>query len=475
MNKKRRILALTGFILFVLNFPNPLEVPACSTFKLQKGAELIYGHNLNANGMDVPGLIFINKRGTFKTGRTWSELINKDRLNPSALAWISRYGSVTFNTFGKDLPDGGMNEAGLYIWEMGLGNAEVVYPKNSALPKLNQMNWMQYVLDNFSTLDEVLPSAHEIEIDGWGWHYFVGDRLGRCASVEFINGKVVVHQGDALPVPGLFNMPYDREVEWSRYFKGFGGSYEPVLNDPCVPRFVKTAVMLRDYHSTQNAVEYGFAMLKNLTVNETPDWSVLIDARKGNVYFRTSPFPKIKRFSMNRFDFSNHGPALSLNMDIKNGGDVSGQFQPFTFERIRSLIASLALPEGFTGMGGLSREEFVSRLTDQPRAAALPDRQYFRGVWKSKAEAPTEKGEWELKLFAENDAVFGTISHAKGHADKTAIAHMQMIGDNLSFTFKSIRDKRIFATKAILAGAKMNMHLLTIEGDYDDVVLEKQN
>ncbi len=31
-----------------------------------------------------------------------------------------------------------MNEAGLYIWEMGLGGAETVYPKNNALPKLNQ-------------------------------------------------------------------------------------------------------------------------------------------------------------------------------------------------------------------------------------------------------------------------------------------------------------------------------------------------
>jgi hypothetical protein len=34
------------------------------------------------------------------------------------LSWISRYGSVTFSTFGKDMTDGGVNEVGLYIWEM---------------------------------------------------------------------------------------------------------------------------------------------------------------------------------------------------------------------------------------------------------------------------------------------------------------------------------------------------------------------
>jgi choloylglycine hydrolase len=137
------------------------DLLACSTIKLQHGPELLYGHNLNNNGSDIPGLVFINKRDVFKTGRSWSELINKDQSNPSTAAWISRYGSVTFNTFGKDLPDGGMNEAGIYIWEMGLSNSEVVYPKDASLPNLNQMHWMQYILDTAATLDEALaPGGH---------------------------------------------------------------------------------------------------------------------------------------------------------------------------------------------------------------------------------------------------------------------------------------------------------------------------
>ena len=162
---------------------------ACSTFKLQKGNALLYGHNLNQPGMDVPGMVFINKRGVFKVGRSWSEMITPERSKPSTSSWISRYGSVTFSTFGRDMPDGGVNEAGLYIWEM---NDDTEYPKNDSLPKLVQMNWMQYVLDNFATLDEAVASASEFEIDGWGWHFFVGDAQGRCAAVEFIKGKLVV-------------------------------------------------------------------------------------------------------------------------------------------------------------------------------------------------------------------------------------------------------------------------------------------
>ena len=129
----------------------PISTFACSTFKLQKGNKLIYAHNLNQGDLGVPGMIFVNKRGVFKLGRTWSELTTADREDPSSFSWISRYGSVTFNAFGRDLPDGGMNETGLFIWEM---NEDPEYPVNTGKPKLDQMNWMQYVLDNCSTTEE---------------------------------------------------------------------------------------------------------------------------------------------------------------------------------------------------------------------------------------------------------------------------------------------------------------------------------
>jgi choloylglycine hydrolase len=240
---KLKLNLLTLFLLLI-SFGNFQQATACSSFKLQKGEKLVYGHNLNQGDLDVPGLIFINKRGIFKTGRTWREIFTKERLNSSSFAWISRYVPITFNMFGKDLPDGGMNEEGLFVWEMG---DDTQYPKNKDLPKLNQMSWMQYILDNCRTIDEAVKTASEFEIDGWGWHFFVGDAQGNNAAIEFIGGKVVVHKGNDMP-PGLFNEPYEREMEVLRYFKGFGGDYVPDLNDSKVLRVVKTAVMTRDYN-----------------------------------------------------------------------------------------------------------------------------------------------------------------------------------------------------------------------------------
>ncbi|NQV42020.1 MAG: hypothetical protein HQ506_06665, partial [Candidatus Marinimicrobia bacterium] len=232
---------------------------ACSTFKLQKGDGLVYGHNLNEGEIGVPGLLFINQRGIFKTGRSWSELTTKEEINPSKHTWISRYGSLTFNCFGKDLPDGGMNEAGLVIWEM---SQDIEYPKNDSLPKLAQMNWMQYILDNYDTVDEAIQCAHDFQIDGWGWHYFVGDKTGNTAAISFIEGQVVVNHDEDMPIPALFNSPYAREMELLNYYQDFGGSYPIDIHDPKIPRFVRTAKMIEQYKPSRNIVKYGVKMLK---------------------------------------------------------------------------------------------------------------------------------------------------------------------------------------------------------------------
>ncbi len=421
--------------LSVLLLP-PLARPlgACSTVRLQAGKELIYGHNLNANGLDVPGLVFVNPRGIFKTGRSWMELVTRGRKNPSSLAWISRYGSVTFNAFGRDLPDGGMNEAGLFVWEMGLSNEEVVYPKNDSLPRLNQMQWMQYVLDNFSSLEEAVACAREIEIDGWGWHFFLGDAEGNCAAIDFVSGRVVVHRGADMPVPGLFNALYSREVEWSRYFQGFGGTYEVRLDDPRVPRFVKAARLLREYDPSRDPVAYGFQLLDRLFVTETADWSVLFDLRRQTVHFRTSRNRAIKRFSISAFDFSNSGPLRVLDIDIPEPGDVTSRFAPLDPRKLASFISSLPIPDGFFEGGGLKKEEAVGNLATHTDRARTSESQFFAGTWRT----PANPGKaFEIRLRTREEAVYGEIATGENLSDRFPLRHIRMIGNRMAFTFRS--------------------------------------
>lgn len=479
MNNLLNKIIFPFIIVLFLIFSPYQKLSACSTFKLQKGNELIYGHNLNYGDIGVPGLIYINKRGIFKLGRTWSELTTKDRLNPSSHSWISKYGSVTFNAFCRDFPDGGMNEIGLYIWEM---NEDGDYPKREGLPQVYELNWMQYVLDHYSTVDEVVQGASEINIEGPGKHYFVGDARGNCVAIAFIDGNIVVNKNQTMPVPGLFNTPYNRELKILKYYRGFGGFYEPVLNDYKVPRFVKTAVMLRDYDPTQNAVEYGFQMLDNLKVFDVAEWSIIFDAVSRDVYFRTRLNRQIKHFSMDKIDFSNNCDVLILNMDIEEGGDVLDQFHTYTNEEAVTFMEKRLvpiLPKKLFTSGGLTVKEFLDRFSTHSDGASLSANQFFRGVWKSKAGR--NKGDREITVILETkkDAVSGKIFISRKADSWFECDHLQLIGNRLKFTFR-IKDRMfkegfIVEGDAVIKKNRMELELSGIEELLGGFTLYKQH
>jgi penicillin V acylase-like amidase (Ntn superfamily) len=476
MRKEYILIGGISCIALALILLMPHQLSACSTFKLQRGDGLIYGHNLNQGDIGVPGLVFINKKSIFKLGRTWSELTTKERLNPSSHCWISRYGSVTFNALGRDLPDGGMNEVGLYIWEM---NEDGDYPKNDSLPILYELNWMQYILDNYSTVEEAIRCASEIEVEGPGKHFFVGDAQGNCAAVAFIEGKVVVNTGENMPVPGLFNTPYKRELELLKYYKGFGGLYEPDLSDPRVPRFVKTAVMIRDYEPEQNIVDYGFEMLDTLKVFDVPEWSVVFDVRKRRVYFKTRINPEIKSFSMDEVDFSNSSPVLIVNMDIKEGGDVLDKFHPYTNEEMRDFIKELIfpiLPEELFTRGGITLDEYLERTSTHSDTAALAEKQFFKGVWRNKPDKVKDEMQITLRFETKADAVSGRISLSGDAEEFYPLDHVHMIGNKIKFTF-DVDGKRnkLLEVQASIDDEKMRLTVYSIENNYGNYLLVKDS
>jgi choloylglycine hydrolase len=445
---------LIKFIMAILVIVTlkPGYLSACSTFQFKHGDDLLFGHNLNEPEMDVPGLIFINKRGILKHGRSFSELVSKTNENPSNVIWISRYGSITMNNFGKDFADGGINEAGLYIWEM---NEETDYPQNKKLPRLMHMNWMQYVLDNYSTTEEVIQSTSKFQIDGWTWHYFVSDAQGNAASIEFFNGKVVVHQGDQMPVPALFNTPYAREMELIKYYKGFGGQYEVDFNNPEVPRFVKTAKMLKEYKG-ESPVDYSIEMLKKIKVYETPDWSVLIDTKKKMFYFKTSLYPEMKYFSYENIDFSNKTPCQILNIDIAEGTDVLAKFKPYTDEMMKKIIDQLPIPEeGFLPKGSVSVTDFKNRLLTHHYASLKPETQFFAGNWKTETSKDKNAVQWEVRLLMNKDAVTGEIIRTNETTDIAKIDHIYIKDNKLYMTYISVKAKNMVELVAEVKGNKM--------------------
>ncbi|MBN1224929.1 MAG: linear amide C-N hydrolase [Candidatus Aminicenantes bacterium] len=349
---------------------------SCSTFMLKHEGRLIVGHNVD-HGYHLSGMVVINKRDVYKKGQTWKELSSNEKELATKPTWTSRYGSVTFNAWGYGFPDGGVNEAGLFIWEMTLEGTKFI--ENEKLPKLFMNVWMQYQLDNHETIDQVIRSASEIALDGWDWHFFTTDASGRCASIEFLDGQPVVHSGAAMPVTALCNETYEDGLKLLEQYEGFGGDKRLWLSDKSVPRFVHAAQMLGNFSLCDSGaiVDYGLRILENLDRGGT-QWSVVCDLIRREIYFRTSASRRIRYFSCNAFDFTKETPVKILDINADYSGDVATHFIDYSSELNREFVGrginsvtggaetSQLQKIGFIGKD-ITKEILIDRLANFPK------------------------------------------------------------------------------------------------------------
>jgi penicillin V acylase-like amidase (Ntn superfamily) len=191
----------------------PATDQACSSFCLDNGDHCLFGTNQD-NRIDA-GLLYVNKRGVLKSG--WDPSTSGQYAR-----WIAKYGSVTVVHAGYQMAWAGMNEAGLVISTMALG--ETRNPPPDERPPLVSSFWAQYQLDNHSTVEEVIASDFQVRIADTVDHYLVCDRNGDCATIEFLEGKMVYHTGQSLPVSALTNSVYRETVrDWQEERHLIGG------------------------------------------------------------------------------------------------------------------------------------------------------------------------------------------------------------------------------------------------------------
>ena len=143
---------------------------------------MIFGRNYD--WVTEAGMVCTNLKGLSKTSMKTE--------NGETINWVSKYGSITFNQYGKEFPTGGMKEKGLVVELMWLD--ETKYPANDNRPAVGVLQWIQYQLDNCTSIDEVIATDKKIRISPTGTtplHYLVADANGNAATIEFLNGKIV--------------------------------------------------------------------------------------------------------------------------------------------------------------------------------------------------------------------------------------------------------------------------------------------
>ena len=316
---------ITAYLIVLFLLPAN-HVFACTTFCLIGKDEVLFGRNYDWEIGDA--LILVNKKGVAKTATVGQ--------SPNPAKWVSKYGSVTFNQYGRENPTGGMNEAGLVVEQMWLD--ESAYPQEDSLPTIGTQEWIQYLLDTSATTAEALKNAHGVRIlSDVKVHYLISDKQGQSASVEFLNGKLVFRTDNQLGVPALTNDTYDNSIKFK-----LANAENRATSSSSLDRFTRTAIKTESFaknpKAEQEAVKYAFEILSNVAQKGYTQWSIVYDLKRGKIYFRTLQNPQIRIVDTHSFDYSCSAPVKMFDINANEAGDITAKFGDYTRRANRELI-----------------------------------------------------------------------------------------------------------------------------------------
>ncbi len=289
----------------------------------------MFARNLDWHWSD--GFIVVNQKGIEKTAFV---------LPPEKPArWTSKYGSVTFNQFGREMPYGGINETGLVVEQMML--MESKYPTSDERPAISMLQWIQYQLDNCRSVDEVLATnefiRHEAPIGESKIHYLICDASGKSASIEFLNGEMVVHRDSPR---ALANNTYQQSIEFRANYAAANGSNAVPAGQNSLHRFARAAKCAVDFKSESASAdrEYAFHHLDAIAQGQFTVWSIVYDVSNAKVFYRTRENKQIRWFSLDDFSFEPSAKPLYLDINASGAGDVAGDFRELTDQQHQKFL-----------------------------------------------------------------------------------------------------------------------------------------
>jgi len=293
---------------------------------------MLFGRNydwITGNGM-----ICTNQKGLSK--------ISMNTNDGETISWVSQYGSITFNQYGKEFPTGGMNEKGLVVELMWLDDTQ--YPVPDSRPAIEVLQWIQYQLDNCSTVDELIETDKKLRIASKGTaplHYLVADAKGNVATIEFLKGKMVVHKGNDLPFPVLTNHSYASGLSLAKVAVSAPSADYLTFTDNSVERFAKACYMVKEFQQsniTVPVVDYSFSILDKVAQGAHTKWSIVYDISNKKIYFKTYGYPEIKNISCTALNFDCSFPSKTWDINQHVSGSVDGLLTDFTADFNRKIV-----------------------------------------------------------------------------------------------------------------------------------------
>lgn len=189
----------------------PQNADACTGIRLMsEDSGVVYGRSMEWGAFDLHSRVVIIPKGYTSTALTPE--------GNNGIEYTAKYGIVGLDMLKKKFISDGMNEKGLAI---GLfyhpGFAKYApYDKASAKQSLAAQELTNYILSQFSTVDEVREELPKLKVVGVvekaigievGAHWMVTDASGKSIVIEYTNEELKIHDA---PLGVITNSPnYD--------------------------------------------------------------------------------------------------------------------------------------------------------------------------------------------------------------------------------------------------------------------------
>ncbi|MBK7160621.1 MAG: linear amide C-N hydrolase [Ignavibacteria bacterium] len=307
---------------------------------------------ITARSMDwedeIPANLWIFPAGMERNGEAGS----------NSVKWKSKYGSIIASAYDIASADG-MNEKGLVANLLWL--AESQYPAYDGSRKgLSIAAWVQYVLDNFTSVEETVNELRKEEfvivstyIPGTKvyatLHLAISDAKGDNAIFEYINGKLIIHHSMQYNV--MTNSPvFEKQLALNEYWQQINGTVMLPGTNRASDRFARASFYIKAIPQTEDtriAVGSVFSVIRNCSVpfgisSETEPnisstrWRSVSDQKNLVYYFETVLTPNTFWVDIKNADFKEGASVKKLSVEKNEtySGDAMKSFvdsKPFKF------------------------------------------------------------------------------------------------------------------------------------------------
>lgn len=275
-------------------------------------------------------------------------LIKIGDLSKFHLSWESKYKSIVVTAYQTNATTDGINNQGL---SAHLLPREAPIPTispmaqnviNMSLPTVSNLLWVQYVLDNYKTVNEVILGLDQYRItEGMignkevTSHLAVQDATGDSAIIEVVNGTVKVFHGKEFNV-ATNQEGLDLQLNLLTQYTPFGGELPLSGGHDADSRYVRTTAQLRNLPTPTSSNEAVAGIESIIRSNSVPHnnqgtstrWISTADLTNGIFYFHSMTNPGGVWVDLKRVKLNEGTPMMFFNPNQSyRTGDVSKLFK----------------------------------------------------------------------------------------------------------------------------------------------------